>query len=94
MLSQRPPVLPLQARHQPRHILPDPGPRLNTREPGRDPLMYPLQLTGDKIHHRAGDKIHHRALNDPPTDQLSAVAVLRVNRATWFPLRGGMTLRL
>jgi len=27
-LSQRPPVLPLQARYQPRHLLPDPGPRL------------------------------------------------------------------
>jgi hypothetical protein len=33
------------------------GPRLGTREPPRDQLVHPVQLTGDKI--------DHHALNDP-----------------------------
>ena len=56
-LRQRPPVLPLQARDQPGHIFPHPGPRLSTREPARDPLVHPVQP--------GRDKIHHHALNDP-----------------------------
>jgi site-specific DNA recombinase len=52
-LGQRPPVLPLQARHQPRHILPDPGPRLRAGEPPRDPLMNPVQLRRNEICHHA-----------------------------------------
>ena len=56
-LRQRPPVLPLQARDQPGHILPHPGPRLSPPEPPRDPLVHPVQLSSDEI--------HHHALNDP-----------------------------
>jgi site-specific DNA recombinase len=56
-LRQRPPVLPLQARDQPGHILSHPGPRLSTSEPARDPLVHPVQP--------GRDKIHHHALNDP-----------------------------
>ena len=51
------------------HILPHPGPRLSPPEPARDPLVYPVQFSDDKIH-------HHHALNDPLRDQLRAVAVL------------------
>src|SRR5262249_55534483 len=68
---QRPPVLPLQARHQPAQVLTHPRPRLSTPEPARDPLMNPVQLTASKI--------HYHALNVPrpgPANQLSAVAVL------------------
>ena len=50
---QRPPVLAFQARDQPRHIFPDPGPRLCTPEPARDPLMHPVQLTRGNINHHA-----------------------------------------
>ena len=71
MLGQRPPVLPFQARDQPAQVLPHPGPRLSPPEPARDPLMHPVQVCGDKL--------HHHALNDPSLDQLSAVAVLSVN---------------
>jgi len=35
MLSQRPPILPLEPRDQPRHVLPHPSPRLRTVEPAR-----------------------------------------------------------
>ncbi len=66
--GQRPPVLPLQARDQPGHILPHPGPRLRTGEPARDPLVQLVQP--------GHDNIHHHALNDAPPAQLSAVAVI------------------
>jgi len=72
MLGQRPPVLPLQARDQPAQLLPHPGPRLGAPEPrARDPLVHPVQLRRDKL--------HHHAPNDPPQDQPSAVAVLSIN---------------
>ncbi len=67
---QRPPVFPLQARDQPGHILPHPGPRLRPGEPARDPLVQLVQP--------GSDNIHHHALNDAQQDQLSAVAVLSV----------------
>ena len=73
MLGQRPPVLPLQARDQPAQVFPHPGPRLGSPEPACDPLVHPVQLCRDKI--------HHHALNDPSPDQLSAVAVLSVKPA-------------
>jgi site-specific DNA recombinase len=67
---QRPPVLPLQARDQPGHILPHPGPRLRTGEPAPDPLVQLVQP--------GRDNIHHHALNDALPAHLSAVAVLTV----------------
>ena len=40
-IGQRPPVLPLQARDQPRYVLPHPGTRLSSGEPACDPLHAP-----------------------------------------------------
>jgi site-specific DNA recombinase len=55
---QRPPVLPLQARDQPGHVLPHPGPRLGTGEPARDPLVQLVQPGRDNIQHHALNDAH------------------------------------
>jgi hypothetical protein len=44
MLGQRPPVLALQPRNQPGHVLPHPSPRFRPPEPPRDTTVHGIQL--------------------------------------------------
>ena len=43
-------------------MLPHPGPRLSRPEPARDPLVHPVQLFGNKLHHALND--HSRQGSD------------------------------